>query len=100
MIAINQAFEQVFVPLLDTAPKENAPVAEGNKGAEETKHTDCTIPSAPSKEVATLVAKLALARHSVHPISDGGYLVSKYGYSYHAKDFEALKAFSNKLGVS
>jgi hypothetical protein len=82
-----------------SATKENAPVTEGNKGAEVVQQRDCTIASVPSKEVATQIAKLALAGHSVHHLNDGGFMVCKYGYSYLAKDMDALKAFAFKLGV-
>ena len=51
------------------------------------------------KAVATLIARLALAGHVVHKLADGGFLVSKYGYTHHAKDFEALQSFAKKLGV-
>ena len=54
----------------------------------------------PSKAVATLTAQLALAGHTVHKLQSGGYLVCKWNYSYHAKDFEALQAFARQLGVS
>ena len=54
----------------------------------------------PSKAVATLTAQLALAGHTVHKLHRGGYLVCKWNYSYHAKDFEALQAFARQLGVS
>jgi hypothetical protein len=43
---------------------------------------------------------LALAGHSVHELHDGTYLVSKYSYTYHAKDFAGLQAFARKLGMS
>jgi hypothetical protein len=52
------------------------------------------------KEIATQIAHLALAGHAVHELHDGSYLVSKYSYTYHAKDFAALQAFARKLGVS
>jgi len=52
-----------------------------------------------SKEASTLIAKLALAGHAVHELRSGDYLVSKYGYSYYAQDFDALHAFAVRLGV-
>ena len=52
------------------------------------------------KAIATQIACLALAGHAVHQIADGGYLVCKYGYTHHAKDFAALQAFARKLGVT
>jgi hypothetical protein len=53
-----------------------------------------------SKAIATQVAHLAIAGHAVHPLADGGYLVCKYGYTYEARDFEALQVFARKLGVN
>ena len=52
-----------------------------------------------SKAITTQIAHLALAGHAVHQTADGGYLVSKYSYSHHAKDFAALQDFARKLGV-
>lgn len=52
-----------------------------------------------SKAIATKIAELAIAGHAVHQTADGGFLVCKYGYTYHAPNFEALQAFASKLGV-
>jgi hypothetical protein len=53
-----------------------------------------------SKAIATQIAELAIRGHAVHPLTDGGYLVSKYSYTHHAKDFAALQDFARRLGVS
>ena len=53
-----------------------------------------------SKGIATQIAHLAMAGHAVHQLKGGGFLVCKYGYTYHAPTFEALQAFSRKLGVT
>ena len=50
--------------------------------------------------VANLIAHLVLAGHRVNPGAGGGYLVSKYIYTHHAKNFAELQAFARKLGVS
>ena len=52
-----------------------------------------------SKAESNLCALLALAGHTVHPLRDSSYLVCKYGYTHHASDLEALKAFAVRLGV-
>jgi hypothetical protein len=52
------------------------------------------------KAIATQIAHLALAGHTVHQLADGGYLVSKYSYTHHANDFAALQDFARKLGVN
>jgi hypothetical protein len=62
--------------------------------------TGSTTEQAPSgKVIATQIACLALAGHTVHQLTDGGYLVSKYSFTHHAKDFAALQVFARKLGV-
>ena len=53
-----------------------------------------------SKGIATQVAELAIRGHSVHQLKDGGFLVCKYGHTFHAVDFAELQAFALRLGVS
>jgi hypothetical protein len=53
-----------------------------------------------SKAISTQVALLAIKGHQVHRLADGGFLVSKYGFTYLAENFEALQAFAKRLGVS
>jgi hypothetical protein len=53
-----------------------------------------------SKAIATQVAELALRGHTVHQLKDGGFLVCKYGHTFHAADFAELQAFARRLGVS
>lgn len=50
--------------------------------------------------IATQTARLALAGHAVHQLADGGFLVSKFSYTHHAKDFAALQDFARRLGVN
>ena len=52
-----------------------------------------------SKAESSLCALLALAGHAVHSLKDGGFFVCKYGYTHHASDQDALKAFAVRLGV-
>ena len=52
------------------------------------------------KAIATQVAQLAIRGHAVHQLKDGGFLVCKYGHTFHAADFAALLAFARRLGVS
>ena len=51
-----------------------------------------------SKAESTLIACLALAGHSVHPLRKDGYLVSKWGYVLCAGDLDDLRAFAVRLG--
>lgn len=53
-----------------------------------------------SKAIATQVAQLALRGHAVHQLKNGGFLVCKYGHTFHANDFAELKAFARRLGVN
>lgn len=52
------------------------------------------------KALATQIAQLAMRGHAVHQLKDGGFLVCKYGHTYHAPDFADLQAFARRLGVS
>lgn len=60
-----------------------------------------TIPAAGGfvKAEATLIAQLALAGHVVHCGPCDDYSVSKWGYSYYARDLVDLRDFAAKLGV-
>jgi len=82
-------------------PNEKAPGVGITGGLESNStHTaDSNTTGVTGKEISTQIAKLALAGHAVYRLEDGSYFVSKYGYSYHAKDFEDLQAFAIKLGV-
>ena len=53
-----------------------------------------------SKAIATQVAELAIRGHAVHQLKDGGFLVCKYGQTFHAIDFAELQAFAQRLGVT
>lgn len=53
-----------------------------------------------SKAIATQVAELAIRGHAVHQLKDGGFLVCKYGHTFHAIDFADLQAFARRLGVA
>jgi hypothetical protein len=53
-----------------------------------------------SKAIATQVAELAIRGHAVHQLKEGGFLVCKYGHTFHAINFVELQAFARRLGVS
>ena len=53
-----------------------------------------------SKAIATQVAELSIRGHAAHHLKDGGFLVCKYGHTFHANDFAELQAFARRLGVS
>jgi hypothetical protein len=83
--------------------KGNGLTAENSQPAEQYTQNTNGLNSATdarcSKAESTLFALLALAGHAVHSLKDGGYLVCKYGYTHHASDIDALKAFAVRLGA-
>ena len=79
-----------------------APTDQSEKAAFET--NTCAIYSIAyagptSKEVATLIAQLALVGHAVHKGRHGDYMVSKHSLSKWCEDFKALQDFAKQLGV-
>ena len=50
------------------------------------------------KAVATLIARLALLGHEVHPLAGGGYIVAPWYATRHCNDAEALALLLEKLG--
>lgn len=52
------------------------------------------------KAIATQIARLALAGHTVHKGQIGDYLASKYGMTRYCANFAELQAFALKLGVN
>ena len=52
------------------------------------------------KAITTQLAQFAIRGHAVHQLKDGGFLVCKYGHTFHANDFAELQAFARRLGVS
>ncbi|MBP9904873.1 MAG: hypothetical protein KBF66_04895 [Rhodoferax sp.] len=58
------------------------------------------IPQDAGKTVATLMAKLALAGHTVHRSPDGGFTCCKFGLTRYCADFTAMVAFAKKVGAA
>lgn len=52
-----------------------------------------------AKDIATQIARLALAGHVVHKGSEGDFTVCKYGLTRYCENFAELVAFARKLGV-
>jgi len=52
------------------------------------------------KPEATAIAKLAFAGHVVHRGKCNDFIVSKWGMTYYAQDFDELEKFAKKLGVA
>ena len=62
--------------------------------------TDGAINQAPDgKAIATQLARLALAGHTVHKGGAGDFTVCKHGMTRYCKDFTELQAFARQLGV-
>jgi len=80
---------------------EKAPGACDSKGldTDTTNDLDFATGTRHSKAIVTQVAQLAIRGHAVHQLQDGGFLVCKYGHTFHAIDFAALQAFARRLGV-
>jgi hypothetical protein len=83
----------------NVAQKSECPVAAGHYANQSTNDLDYPQSERQSKAESNLCAVLALAGHSLHPLRDGGYLVAKWGYTYHADDIADLHAFAVRLGV-
>lgn len=52
------------------------------------------------KQVATAIARLALAGHAIHKGNCGDFTVCKYGMTKYYQDFTELQAFFRKLRVT
>ena len=82
----------------------NGLAAANNPPAEKyklnTESLDFAIGPRGSQAETSLIARLVLAGHSVCPLREGGYLVSKWNYTFHAGDIDELQAFAVRLGVS
>ena len=77
-------------------------VSDDSKGLDTDTNNDLNFATGTrhSKAIATQVAELAIRGHAVHQLKDGGFLVCKYGHTFHANDFAELQAFARRLGVS
>lgn len=82
--------------------KAAAPITiQAALGTTPTNAPDSIATAAPTqKQIATLIAMLALRGHAVHAGKSGDFLVCKYGMSRYCQDFAALQAFARQLGVS
>jgi len=86
---------------MNNSPNRKAPGACNTEGHGTNLYKrNFAIHEARSKAISTQIAQLALRGHAVYELADGGFLVCKYRYFHHAPDFEALKVFAHRLGVS
>ena len=84
------------------AANEKAPGAINTEGltTDTTNDLNFATGTRHSKAIATQIAELAIRGHAVHQLKGGGFLVCKYGYTFHAIDLAELQAFARRLGVS
>jgi hypothetical protein len=58
-----------------------------------------SLPLAPDKRTATLIAVLAISGHAVHRKADGGFVVSRWNMARHCGDLDSLEAFAAQVGA-
>jgi hypothetical protein len=51
------------------------------------------------KQVANVIAALALRGHAVHELADGGFITTRWGMARHCPGFTELKAFARQIGA-
>lgn len=80
-----------------TPSKGNGPDAANDRPAKtlSKRNTDFTPDE---KQLATIIAQLALAGHVVHRL-ETGYTVSRWGLSKFCPDFASLLGFARQVGV-
>jgi len=80
---------------------EKAPGATNTEGLDTDSTNDLNFATGqrPRKELATLIAQLAMAGHAVHRGNCNDFTVCKYGFAQYCQDAESLQAFARKLGV-
>ena len=91
---------------MTTNTMQKAPEAANSKGL----HTDTNNSHSPTgggiqqatdaKDIATQIARLALAGHVVHKGSEGDFTVCKYGLTRYCENFAELAAFAKKVGAA
>ena len=81
---------------MSAAHKSESPAATGLNATFQKSHTEFTPVE---KRLATLIAQMALAGHSVHKLQDG-FLVTRWGMSRNCPDLASLVGFARQIGVS
>lgn len=84
---------------MNGAPEKQTP--GGNRAsADVADQTPIVAPTADAdKRLANLKAAFALQGQSVFELADGGFLVSRRGFTRHCPDLSALAAFARQIGV-
>jgi hypothetical protein len=79
--------------------KAQSPAATGQSANQPTHTLIIGQDTDQRKTVATLRAQFALRGHAVHELTEGGFLVCRWGMVRACRDLEALQAFARKMGV-
>ena len=79
--------------------KSECPGGAGQSAEKHSNDLNFATDTRKSKTESNLRAMYAIAGHTVHTLKDGGYLVSKYGYTHHAIDLNGLQAFAVRVGI-
>jgi hypothetical protein len=77
--------------------KSESPAATGLNATNQNSHADIT-PN--QQDLAGLIAKFAIAGHTVIRGTAHDFTVTKWGMSRYCVDFAALAAFARQLGVT
>lgn len=82
-------------------PNDETRSVRGN-GFQEAKQNTNAATITPAEKIgnpAYLIAKLALAGHSVHRGNNRDFLVSRWGMTHYCETLESLQAFADRVGV-
>jgi hypothetical protein len=82
-----------------TPHKSECPGLAGHIAEQSSNTLNFATDTRTSKSEAELIFDLKKSGHSVHALKDGGYIISQWGFSNHAKDIKALQAFAVRVGV-
>ena len=83
---------------MSTPQKRETPLAGGAVAKQNTLAEIVAHESDENKALSTIVAKFALLGHAVHKLSDGGFVVVRWGMSRCCPDAAALGAFLAQIG--
>lgn len=84
----------------NTPHKCESPVAAGHVAELSINYLRYPTGQHPRKDIAHLLARLALAGRVVHRGRSGDYTVCNYGYAQHCQDLGELQTFARRLGVA
>lgn len=83
---------------MSTPQKRETPLAGGAVAKQNTLPEIVAQEGDENKALASIIAKFALLGHAVHKLSDGGFVVVRWGMSRCCPDAAALGAFLAQIG--